>query len=294
VLQRGQQGNGDVPLSGEVHFDDLIPLLHLIRIVRPDTGRDARIIHQYVDLAVSPYDATAEGHHCLTVTDVQGLGSGEEAYLTLAAVDEGILQLTDFVSPNPNDYYFGKRSLGVAMDKIELHITTLNPGEESHPVHRHPWEEMLLVKDGHLSELTVLFDRYQVSLYNFFLKLTGDKAASQDLTQNLFYRVIRYRQSFQPSHGSFRSWIYRIARNVHMDFCKQDILQYQPDALILIDYPGFNMRIAKWARSIPHNFRIIYYISPQVWAWKESRVKHIRENIDKMLVILPFEKDFFQ
>jgi len=80
---------------------------------------------------------------------------------------------------------------------------------------------MLLVKDGHLSELTALFDRYQVNLYNFFLRLTGDRAASQDLTQNLFYRVIRYRQSFQPAQGTFRSWIYRMARNVHVDYCKQ-------------------------------------------------------------------------
>jgi RNA polymerase sigma factor (sigma-70 family) len=80
---------------------------------------------------------------------------------------------------------------------------------------------MLLVKEGHLSELTALFDRYHVNLYNFFLRLTLDKAASEDLTQNLFYRIIRYRNSFEPSQGSFRSWVYRMARNVHFDFCKQ-------------------------------------------------------------------------
>src|SRR5712664_3605695 len=80
---------------------------------------------------------------------------------------------------------------------------------------------MLLVKEGHLSELTELFNRYHVKLYNFFLKLTFDKAASEDLTQNLFYRVIKYRQSFQATNGSFKSWIYRMARNVHSDFCKQ-------------------------------------------------------------------------
>jgi lipid-A-disaccharide synthase len=78
----------------------------------------------------------------------------------------------------------------------------------------------------------------------------------------------------------------------NLDFCKQDILQYRPDALILIDYPGFNMRIAKWARG--QGFRIIYYISPQVWAWKEGRVRQIRETVDKMLVILPFETAFYQ
>jgi lipid-A-disaccharide synthase len=78
----------------------------------------------------------------------------------------------------------------------------------------------------------------------------------------------------------------------NLDFCKQDILQYRPDALILIDYPGFNMRIAKWARA--QGLRIIYYISPQVWAWKEGRVRQIRETVDKMLVILPFETAFYE
>jgi lipid-A-disaccharide synthase len=79
----------------------------------------------------------------------------------------------------------------------------------------------------------------------------------------------------------------------NLDFAKKDILEYQPDALILIDYPGMNMRIAKWAHEL-HTFPIIYYISPQVWAWKEGRVKQIRQTVDKMLVILPFEKDFYK
>ena len=78
----------------------------------------------------------------------------------------------------------------------------------------------------------------------------------------------------------------------NLDFCKQDILQYRPDALILIDYPGFNMRIAKWARK--EGLRVIYYISPQVWAWKEGRVRQLRATVDKMLVILPFEKAFYE
>jgi len=86
----------------------------------------------------------------------------------------------------------------------------------------------------------------------------------------------------------------------NLDFCKQDILEYRPDALILIDYPGFNLRIAKWAheqtrahaQTLP--LKIIYYISPQVWAWKENRVKQIRATVDKMLVILPFEKEFYK
>lgn len=78
----------------------------------------------------------------------------------------------------------------------------------------------------------------------------------------------------------------------NLKFCKEDILAYKPDTLILIDYPGFNLRIAKWARE--QGLKIIYYISPQVWAWKEGRVKMMKECIDKMLVILPFEKDYFK
>jgi len=84
--------------------------------------------------------------------------------------------------------------------------------------------------------------------------------------------------------------IFTILHN--LKFCKKDIEQFQPDTLILIDYPGFNLRIAKWAKQ--KGLRIIYYISPQVWAWKENRVKMMKECIDKMIVILPFEKDYFK
>jgi lipid-A-disaccharide synthase len=78
----------------------------------------------------------------------------------------------------------------------------------------------------------------------------------------------------------------------NLKFCKQDILQFNPDALILIDYPGFNLRTAKWAKQ--QGIKVIYYISPQVWAWKENRVKQMKENIDKMIIIIPFEKDYFK
>jgi len=84
--------------------------------------------------------------------------------------------------------------------------------------------------------------------------------------------------------------IFTILRN--LKFCKKDIEQFQPDTLILIDYPGFNLRIAKWAKQ--NGLRVIYYISPQVWAWKENRVKAMKQTIDKMIVILPFEKDYFK
>lgn len=74
-------------------------------------------------------------------------------------------------------------------------------------------------------------------------------------------------------------------------FCKKDILEYQPDALVLVDYPGFNLRIAEWAHE--NGIKVYYYISPQVWAWKQSRVKKIKKCVDHMYVILPFEKDFY-
>lgn len=77
----------------------------------------------------------------------------------------------------------------------------------------------------------------------------------------------------------------------NLSFCKKDILKYKPDTIILIDYPGFNLKIAKFAHK--HNIKVYYYISPQVWAWKKRRVYTIKEVVDKMLVILPFEKDFY-
>ena len=81
-----------------------------------------------------------------------------------------------------------------------------------------------------------------------------------------------------------------IARN--LSFCKKDIEAYQPDCLIFIDYPGFNMRIAKWAKI--EGFKTHYYISPQIWAWKENRITAIKRDVDKMYVILPFEKEFYE
>ena len=78
----------------------------------------------------------------------------------------------------------------------------------------------------------------------------------------------------------------------NLAFCKSDISTHQPDVLILIDYPGFNLRIAEWAKK--EGFKVIYYISPQVWAWKENRVKKMKTCIDLMLVILPFEKDYYK
>ncbi|MFY7742848.1 MAG: lipid-A-disaccharide synthase [Flavobacterium sp.] len=78
----------------------------------------------------------------------------------------------------------------------------------------------------------------------------------------------------------------------NISFCKKDILEFQPNVLIFIDYPGFNMRIAKWAKT--QNIPTHYYISPQIWAWKENRIKDIKRDFDHLYVILPFEKDFYE
>jgi lipid-A-disaccharide synthase len=78
----------------------------------------------------------------------------------------------------------------------------------------------------------------------------------------------------------------------NIKICKNDIVKFNPDVIIYIDYPGFNMRIAKWAKQT--GYKNHYYISPQIWAWKENRITAIKHDIDKMYVILPFEKDFYE
>lgn len=112
-----------------------------------------------------------------------------------------------------------------------------------------------------------------------------------DLMQNAGGDLVKHYRDL-----AFMGFI-EVAKNIttilrNLRFCKKDIQSFQPDALILIDYPGFNLRIAKWAKQ--QRIKVIYYISPQVWAWKENRVKLIKECVDRMLVILPFEKAFYK
>ncbi|WP_449389192.1 lipid-A-disaccharide synthase [Chryseobacterium lineare] len=78
----------------------------------------------------------------------------------------------------------------------------------------------------------------------------------------------------------------------NIKFCKDDIKNNRPDVLILVDYPGFNLRIAKFAKEL--GIKVVYYISPQLWAWKEGRVEIIKKYVDEMMVILPFEEDFYK
>src|SRR5258705_4184723 len=114
---------------------------------------------------------------------------------------------------------------------------------------------------------------------------SGDKMQAAGGTLVKHYRDLAF-MGFTEVLMNLRT----IFRN--LKFCKEDILQFKPDAIILIDYPGFNLRIAKWAKQ--QGLKIIYYISPQVWAWKENRVKMMKQCVDKMLVILPFEKEYYQ
>ena len=113
----------------------------------------------------------------------------------------------------------------------------------------------------------------------------GDKMQATGATLVKHYKELAF-MGFTEVLKNLRT----IFRN--LAFCKKDILAYQPDALILIDYPGFNLRIAKWAKQ--QGLKVIYYISPQVWAWKENRVKMMKQCIDKMICILPFEKKYYK
>lgn len=112
----------------------------------------------------------------------------------------------------------------------------------------------------------------------------GDKMKEQGADLVKHYRQLAF-MGFYEVIANLRT----IIRN--LKFCKQDIIDYQPDVLILVDYPGFNLRIAEFAHN--KGLKVFYYISPQIWAWKQSRVKKIRKFVDRMFVILPFEKDFY-
>ena len=90
---------------------------------------------------------------------------------------------------------------------------------------------------------------------------------------------------------------YEVLKNIltiwkNISFCKKDIYEFNPDRIIYIDYPGFNLVISKWAKK--RGFKNYYYISPQIWAWKENRIKTIKKSIDKLYVIFPFEKEYYE
>ena len=113
----------------------------------------------------------------------------------------------------------------------------------------------------------------------------GDQMAAQGGTLVKHYKELAF-MGFWEVLINLKTILNNIA------FCKKDILHFQPDVLVYIDYPGFNMRIAQWAKKqgIPNH----YYISPQIWAWKENRIKKIKRDLDALYVILPFEAPYFK
>jgi lipid-A-disaccharide synthase len=113
----------------------------------------------------------------------------------------------------------------------------------------------------------------------------GDKMREQGAELVKHYRDLAF-MGFTEVIMNLRT----ILQNI--DFCKRDILQYKPDVVILVDYPGFNLRIAEFVKG--RGAKVFYYISPQVWAWKQSRVHKIKRTVDHMFVILPFEKEFYR
>ena len=112
-----------------------------------------------------------------------------------------------------------------------------------------------------------------------------------DLMQNVGGTLVKhYRELAFMGFAEVVMNLKTIFKNIKT--CKYDIEKFNPDVLIFIDYPGFNMRIAKWAKQ--KGIKTHYYISPQIWAWKENRITAIKRDFDKLYVILPFEKDFYE
>ena len=137
--------------------------------------------------------------------------------------------------------------------------------------------------DMHASNLMAEIKRKEP--YAEFRGFGGDLMQQQGLDLVKHYRTMAY-MGFAEVAVNLR----KVLGNI--DLCKKDIEQYNPDALILVDYPGFNLRIAEFAHQ--KRIKVFYYISPQVWAWKRRRVNKIKASVDKMLVILPFEEEFYR
>jgi lipid-A-disaccharide synthase len=112
----------------------------------------------------------------------------------------------------------------------------------------------------------------------------GDRMSEEGMEVTLHYKKIAF-MGFKEVFLHLRTIMsaFKIA--------KKDIVEFKPDVLILIDYPGFNLRMAKFAKK--QGIRVVYYISPQLWAWKEGRIHSIRQCVDKMICILPFEKEYY-
>lgn len=112
-----------------------------------------------------------------------------------------------------------------------------------------------------------------------------------ELMENAGARILKhYKELAFMGFWEVITNIRTISKNFKL--CKEQILSFEPDAVVFIDYPGFNLRMAKFCKE--QGIKTLYYISPQVWAWKQNRVKKIKAYVDRMFVILPFEKEFYQ
>ena len=120
-----------------------------------------------------------------------------------------------------------------------------------------------------------------------FRFIGGDLMAAVGGTQVQHYRDLAY-MGFIP----VLCHLPQILRGMRQ--CRRDILQWQPDRLILVDYPGFNLRMARYIKEHAPQIRIVYYIAPKIWAWKEGRIRKIRGFVDQLLSILPFEVDYYR
>lgn len=138
--------------------------------------------------------------------------------------------------------------------------------------------------DLHASHLMqALKDKDPEAQFRFF---GGDLMSAVGGTRVKHYRELAY-MGFIPVLMHLRTIFSNMA------LCKKDIAEYQPDVLILIDYPGFNLSIAKYIHA-KTNIPVYYYISPKIWAWKEYRIRNIKRDVDELFSILPFEIDFFE
>lgn len=132
---------------------------------------------------------------------------------------------------------------------------------------------------------------------NLMRELRGQDAAAQfrfwggDLMQAQGGELVRHYQDLAIM-GFVEAATSVLKFRGYLKQCQQDLLVYQPDVLILVDYAGFNLRMAKIAKA--HGIKVFYYISPKIWAWNQGRVEQVKARVDKMFVILPFETEFYQ
>jgi lipid-A-disaccharide synthase len=138
---------------------------------------------------------------------------------------------------------------------------------------------------GDLHAANLMREIKKLDLHANFRFWGGDNMEAQGGNLVKHYRNLAF-MGFYEVLANLRT----ILKNLR--FCKEDILRFKPDVLILVDYPGFNLRIAEFAHK--NGIKVFYYISPQVWAWKKSRVKKIRQFVDRLFVILPFEQSFYE